>query len=396
MKALVIAPQPFFSPRGTPLSVYYRTLVTSELGVKVDLLTYGEGHDVDISGVRIIRIPRFRFFGPVKVGPSYVKLFLDFFIIAWTVGLLLKNRYDFVHAHEESVFFCRFLKPIFGFKLVYDMHSSLPQQLTNFNFTKSRFLISIFKKLEDACLRASDVVITICPALADYVSLFNHQDEKHFLIENSIFEPVKLSVNDEVKEHHTSSHQTSSRPELPENKKLIVYAGTLEAYQGIDFLIASLPMVLEKDKDAFLVIVGGSNDQVARLKRIAEDRNLTKNIQFTGRVAQILAQQYCEAASVLVSPRSDGTNTPLKVYEQLASGIPLVATRIYSHTQVLTDDVSILVAPEPQALAEGILQALEKNGRGKLVARNARRYYDEKYSRPVYIQKMQRVLKALS
>ena len=35
MKALVIAPQPFFSPRGTPLSVYYRTLVTSELGVKV-------------------------------------------------------------------------------------------------------------------------------------------------------------------------------------------------------------------------------------------------------------------------------------------------------------------------------------------------------------------------
>jgi len=395
MKALVIAPQPFFSPRGTPFSVYYRTLVTSELGVKVDLLTYGEGHNVDISGVRIIRIPRFRLLGPVKVGPSYVKLFLDIFIFAWTVGLLLKNRYDFVHAHEESVFFCRFLKPIFGFKLVYDMHSSLPQQLTNFKFTKSKFLISIFKKLEDACLRTSDVVITICPALADYVSRFNHQDEKHFLIENSIFEPVKLSVN-ESKEGYTSSHQTSSRLELPENKKLIVYAGTLEAYQGIDTLIASLPMVLEKDKDAFLVIVGGSNDQVARYERIAKDKNLTKNIQFTGRVAQILAQQYCEAASVLVSPRSDGTNTPLKVYEQLASGVPLVATRIYSHTQVLTDEVSILVAPEPQALAEGILQALQKNGRGELVVRNARKYYDEKYSRPVYNQKMQRVLKALS
>ena len=59
MKALVIAPQPFFTPRGTPFSVYYRTLVTAELGVKVDLLTYGEGQDVDIPGVRIIRIPRF-------------------------------------------------------------------------------------------------------------------------------------------------------------------------------------------------------------------------------------------------------------------------------------------------------------------------------------------------
>ena len=48
MKALVIAPQPFFSPRGTPLSVYYRTLVTAEFGVSIDLLTYGEGWDIDI------------------------------------------------------------------------------------------------------------------------------------------------------------------------------------------------------------------------------------------------------------------------------------------------------------------------------------------------------------
>ena len=55
MKALVIAPQPFFSPRGTPFSVYYRTMVTAELGVEIDFLTYGEGQDVDIPGVRIMR-----------------------------------------------------------------------------------------------------------------------------------------------------------------------------------------------------------------------------------------------------------------------------------------------------------------------------------------------------
>ena len=114
MKALVIAPQPFFSPRGTPFSVYYRTLVTSELGVKVDFLTYGQGENVDIPGVRIIRIPRLRCLGEVKIGPSGLKLFLDLFLVLWTVALLLRHRYDFVHAHEEAVFFCRFLKPLFG------------------------------------------------------------------------------------------------------------------------------------------------------------------------------------------------------------------------------------------------------------------------------------------
>src|SRR3990167_3933015 len=100
MKALVIAPQPFFSPRGTPFSVYYRTLVLSELGVDIDLLTYGQGQDVDLPRVRIIRIPRLALLGPIKVGPSILKLFLDVFLVTWMIGLLLRHKYDFVHAHE--------------------------------------------------------------------------------------------------------------------------------------------------------------------------------------------------------------------------------------------------------------------------------------------------------
>ena len=395
MRALVIAPQPFFSPRGTPFSVYYRTLVTAELGVDVDVLTYGEGQDVDISGVRIIRTPQFRFLGPVKIGPSYAKLFLDFFIIAWTLRLLLKNRYDVVHAHEESVFFCLFLKPIFGFKLVYDMHSSLPQQLSNFRFTTSKFLITIFEKLEEACLQAADVVITICPDLADYANRRVRHPEKHFLIENSIFEPVKLGTAP-TPQYRYSDHKCDKPADLPDDKKLIVYAGTLEPYQGIDILTRSLPLVLETVKDAFLVVVGGSDEQVEHYRKLAGDLGMADNTRFTGRVAQNMAKRYCAAASVLVSPRSDGTNTPLKVYEQLASGIPLVATRIHSHTQVLIDEVAILVAPKPEAIATGIVKALTDVSGSRTVARNARKYYEDNYSRPVYKRKIERVLEALS
>jgi glycosyltransferase involved in cell wall biosynthesis len=396
MKALVIAPQPFFSPRGTPFSVYYRTLVTAELGLDIDLLTYGEGQDVDISGVRIIRIPRFRFLGPVKIGPSYVKLFLDFFIFLWTLGLLSKHRYEVVHAHEEAVFICLFLKPLFGFKLVYDMHSSLPQQLSNFRFTTSKFLISIFEKLEEACLRAADVVITICPDLAGYASRRPGHLENHFLIENSIFDPVRLDATPPETAGRLPSLDDAGPPELPQGKKLIVYAGTLEPYQGIDILVRSLPLVLETLEDAFLVIVGGSDEQVERYEKLAREIGVAENTRFTGRVAQSAAKKYCSAASVLVSPRSDGTNTPLKVYEQLASGIPLVATRIYSHTQVLTDDLAILVTPKPGALAAGIIQALADGEKARSLAERARKYYEDNYSRPVYRRKIQRVLEALS
>jgi len=395
MKALIIAPQPFFSPRGTPFSVYYRTLVTAELGVEVDLLTYGEGQDVDIPGLRIIRIPRFSFLGNVKVGPSLLKLFLDVFVMVWTLCLLIWNRYDFVHAHEEAIFFCRFLKPLFRFKLVYDMHSSLPQQLTNFQFTTSRLLIGIFKRLEEMCVQAADAIITICPDLANYVNSLIHNGHKHFLIENSIFDPIKIkSANSDF------CPGTSNSDEKPlnclQNKRLVVYAGTLEPYQGIDLLIGGFRDVVDKRPDAFLLIVGGTKSQVEHYSTLAQNYGLGPYTLFTGRVSQFLARHYSRLASVLVSPRSEGTNTPLKIYEQLASGIPLVATNIYSHTQVLNNDVAILVEPAPEALARGIIAALDSNGNGHQIRANAQHFYEQNYSRPVYEQKMRRLLELLS
>lgn len=398
MRALVIAPQPFYSPRGTPFSVYYRTLITAELGVKVDLLTYGEGQDVDIPNVRIIRIPHFNILGPVKVGPSYQKLFFDIFMVIWMFGFLFNNRYDFIHAHEEAIFFCRFLKPIFRYKLIYDMHSSLPQQLINFQFTNSKFIINLFKRLEDSCLRSADVIITICPDLANYVRGLIKDHKKHLLIENSIFEPVKLLSSSKTRNPDESSdfNQLNNKIQLPKDKRFIVYAGTLEPYQGIDILIKAFARVVSEIQDVFLIIVGGTEAQVKSYYGLSETLGLKKNTLFTGRVPQLFAKHYCSLASVLISPRSSGTNTPLKIYEQLASGIPLVATDIYSHTQVLSDEVAFLVKPEPDDMANGIIKALNKNEGRCSIAVNAKKLYNQKYSRPVYEKKMQQVLELLN
>lgn len=394
MKALVIAPQPFFSPRGTPFSVYYRSLVMSEQGVSIDLLTYGEGQDVDIPGVRLIRIPRFRCLGNIKVGPSYLKLFLDIFLVFYTVVLLLRRRYDFVHAHEEAVFFCLLLKPLFGFRLLYDMHSSLPQQLTNFSFTRSGLLIGLFKKLEDACLRQADAVITICPDLAHYVLGVLNDSRKHLLIENSIFEPVRLA-GASARGGGPTNGSAPSQP-LDAGKRWVVYAGTLEPYQGIDFLITGFRDVLAAHPDARLLVMGGQPDQVARYRRLADDVGIGQAVKLTGQVPQQQAQACAQQADVLVSPRIKGTNTPLKIYEQLASGKPLVATTIYSHTQILDDRVAILVDPSPEGLARGIGEALDSGGRGPQVAANAMRLYEQEYSRPVYEYKMRKALDILS
>jgi glycosyltransferase involved in cell wall biosynthesis len=151
--------------------------------------------------------------------------------------------------------------------------------------------------------------------------------------------------------------------------------------------------VIDHVPDACLLIVGGNSAQVDLYSRLAKDVGVEDHVIFTGRVAQSLAKHYCQLASVQMSPRSSGTNTPLKVYEQLASGVPLVATDIYSHTQVLNGDVAFLVQPEPDDMSRGIIEAMQKNERAKQIVANARRLYEEKYSRPVYVRKMRQVLK---
>lgn len=384
----MIAPQPFLTPRGTPFSVYYRTLVMADLGVEVDLLCYGEGAAVDLPNARIIRIPRFRFLGPIPIGPSWRKAFLDVFMALWTVRLLLSRRYDYLHAHEEAVFWCRLLKPIFRFRLAYDMHSSLPQQLTNFGFTTNRAMIRTFEWLEKAALQTSDAVITICPDLREYALQSGADPGRLFLIENSIFDDVRLASEDSAAVQQEAAPIVVPRASGPR----VVYAGTFEAYQGLDILLRAFALVLRELPEAHLLMIGGRPEQVEQLQGLAHQLGAGENCTFTGQIAKSEVRQILESADVLVSPRSRGTNTPLKVYEQLASAKPLVATAIWSHTQVLSEDVCFLVEPEPEAMARGLVRAMTDAEAVQQRVQAALRLYESAYSRSVYEQKVQQFL----
>ena len=387
MKVLVIAPQPFFSPRGTPLSVYYRTLVTAELGHEIDMLTYGQGVDAEIPGLRIVRIPAFRWLGQVKVGPSLLKAFLDVWIFVYAVGMMARNRYAVVHAHEEAVFIARFLQPIFRYKLIYDLHSILSQQLTNFRFTRSKLLVGVFTRLEDACLARADAVISISPALAAYATARVRDDKAHFLIENSLFDPLRLRGVDDA---------AAEIPEwfgvLESDRPVILYAGTFESYQGIGLLLEAFAHVRREIPEAFLLLLGGQGPQVDEARRQAQELGLSAaDCRFAGQVSRDLAQRATRAADVLTSPRTVGDNTPLKIYEQLASGVPLVATRIGSHTQVLSDDECILVDVDAASMAAGLITALHGGRAVDDRVHNARKLYETRYSAAVYREKMQRL-----
>ncbi len=70
MHILMIAPEPFFEPRGTPFCEFHRIRALTSLGHTVDLVTYPFGRDVTMPGLRIFRCLRPPFIKHIKIGPS--------------------------------------------------------------------------------------------------------------------------------------------------------------------------------------------------------------------------------------------------------------------------------------------------------------------------------------
>lgn len=382
MKVLMIAPQPFFQPRGTPFSVLHRLRALSLLGYKIDLVTYHLGQDVNIPGVTIHRAAAVPFVKKIAIGPSKAKIFLDVQVYRRSVELLQRNRYDLIHTHEEAGFFGIRLSRKFGTLHLYDMHSSLPQQLSNFKYSKSKLLVNVFENLEARTITSAHAVITICPELHAYVH------EKFPTKFNKLIENV--GDNSDVFQHRPDVKELKQRYSL-NGETLVLYAGTLEPYQGIDLLLASSAAVVKKHAHVRFLVVGGNPQQVMSYEEQAKKLGVREQFVFTGQRPPEEIPQFMQLADVLVSPRIEGNNTPLKIYSYLRSGIPIVATNHLTHTQVLKPEVAALTECTPNSFAQGLLRVLENKNYGKQIAEQARALAEREYSYEAYLRKTREV-----
>ncbi len=379
MNILMLAPEPFFEPRGTPISIYFRLTALSRLGHRVDLLTYPIGRSPVLPGLKIIRPPNVFGIRRVKIGPSLAKIPLDALLLGRAIARLSARGYDLLFSHEEAAFFGTALALLWGKPHIYDMHSSLPQQLRNFEFTRSAVLIALFERLERFVLKHSRAVIVICADLMKRVSQLGYA-EKAVLVENFLDFPAAETPASEV--------ERKKRELAPAGEKIVLYAGNFEPYQGIPLLLEAAGKL---GTSAVFVLVGGRGPALARMRELASSLGIAGRTIFIEPVPPESLPLYISLADVLVSPRLSGTNTPLKIYSFLKSGKPLVATNLWTHTQVLSSRLAVLAEPNPESLAEAIRFALE-NEEAQKRARAAKEWADREYTVSRYLEKMSRVL----
>jgi glycosyltransferase involved in cell wall biosynthesis len=256
------------------------------------------------------------------------------------------------------------------------MHSSLPQQLSNFAFSRSKLLKAAFAWMERIVIRRSRVVIVICPHLNDTVRGIDA------VVPTVLIENAPGSGDTPVE---GSGAAVRAGLGLAAGTPMVLYTGTFEAYQGLDLLFAAARHVIARRPAARFVLAGGRPDQIAGAREQAVRAGVAGAVIFAGQRPAEQIPAFLDAADLLVSPRSSGTNTPLKIYQDLRSGRAIVATRLLTHTQVLDDAIAILTPPTPEGFAEGILNGLENPEMARALGAVARERADTKYSYDAYL-----------
>ncbi len=380
MNILMLSPEPFFSPRGTPISIFFRLKALSDLGHSVDLITYPSGADVMFKNLKIRRVPNLFLTRRIRIGPSLGKIPLDFLLSITAVLRMRKSSYDLIFTHEEAAWLGVVLAKAHHLPHLYDMHSSLPNQMNQHEHEYLRWLRKPFLWLENLSLKNAAAVLVICPELLKYVR------EKGFggkavLIENFVYFEEHEGIED---------RRQSIRNDLaPDGEKIILYSGNFRPYQGLCLLLEA---AAEIDRtEVVFVLVGSRGKDGERTRKRAERLNISHKVRFIQEVPPDRIPDYLSAADVLVSPRLTGNGTPLKIYSYLRSGTPIVATNITAHSQILDEQTAILVDPDRDHLAEGLSFALSQP-EARRRALEAKQRADREYTYPRYLEKMNRAL----
>ncbi|MBW6499459.1 MAG: glycosyltransferase family 4 protein [Bacteroidales bacterium] len=279
------------------------------------------------------------------------------------------------------------------FIYVRQMNSFLPLLIAKFYGRQSYFEIpndpyigySLINKTKRWAVKLID---TICMHLADKIIVLSDWSKTrlHVLGRVPISKILVFPSGTDTELFHPIRKEDACRKlKLSPASLYVGFIGSFFAYQGIDILIEAAPLVLEKIPDTRFLLVGDGPMRIAWEKKVQE-KDVQSRFIFTGHVPYQEVPNYIGAMDVCVAPHHQETNqaSPVKLFDYMASGRPIVASDIDVVREIVKDS-GCAILPEPgdaKSFAQGILFLLENHEVKQQMAEKARKYavmyYDRK------------------
>lgn len=279
---------------------------------------------------------------------------------------LISRPINWLFYFLRVLFLLRNLKKIFNPQIFY-IHFAYPDGVAGV------LLAKLFKKPAIVVVRGSDINIMTKSLFTRFMIKYSLKNASQIMsVSNDLTEKVlRLGVKKEKIitiprgvdfEKFSLLNKECCRKylEVPLNKKIILYVGSLIKIKGVNTLVEAMKHLNEDYPDLVLVILG-SGVLVKKLKKQVEINNLKHVIKFYGQILHKDMPQWLNACDLLCLP-SHNEGTPTIILESLACGVPVVASNVGGIPEIIKNGKNgFIVNPKaPIELKKAILDCLQK------------------------------------
>ena len=320
LRIVMVAACPFPANHGSPASIREMSEALVRLGHEVHVVTYPIQENIPVVGVHIhrVKIPFMRRC-EVKVGPSYEKFLFDPLMVLKLWWVIRRYKIDVIHAHNYEGALVGWLgKLLTGRPMLYNAVNSMADELPTYNFIKPRKLaVWLGTFLDNRVPRTGDFITVVSDALKEFL-LSKGVPERKLAV-------VPAGVNLDMFAHG-KGQRIRERHGLV-GKPLVVYTGTLEQFQRIDYLLQAMQVVLRDHPEAHLLLVGNIPHKInqALYTTMAQELGIAHRVSFVNSVSLTELPDYLAAADVTVVPRPECPGHPVKLLNYMAAATAVVS-----------------------------------------------------------------------
>ena len=164
---------------------------------------------------------------------------------------------------------------------------------------------------------------------------------------------------------------------INDSDKVIIFVGNLRPVKGVEFLVRAMNVVIQKDVNAKLILVGDGQQQ-DYLRRMVAELHIERYVTFTGEVPNDEVFEYLAASDIFVLPSlSEGFS--IASLEAMACGLPIIATRVGVLQEIIENGVNgfLIKTGEPRQISEKVLKLLgDEYLRGRISENNKKKVKD--------------------
>ncbi len=371
----MVAACPFPANHGTPAAIREMSEELARRGHKVRVVTYPLSDDIPIAGVEIDRVRHLGSNRVVSVGPSYQRMAFDFLLIFKLLQVVRKHQIDIIHAHNyEAALVGGIVGRLCGVPVIYNAINTMISELPSFGFIRPQFLAVGLARLLDY----------ITPRFAHAI-IADTGELRTFLIEQGVAPERVVTINSGVRpEMFANGDGARVRQRFaPAGEPLIIYTGTFDEFQGVDYLMDAFKIVHERSPAARLLLVGSTINPAhrTRYEEMAERFGIGSHFAITMCSLSDLPD-FLAAADIAVVPRPESAGIPTKLLNYMAAGKAIVSFK--DSATILEDrQTAILVeAATAEGLAEGLLTLINDPSLARVIGANVRKFVFGRFDWP--------------